>query len=151
MAIRRAHIADAEQIQRLINQFADEERLLPRSLSEIYDNLRDFYVYEGSDQQIGGVCALHVCWEGLAEIRSLAVTTKERNKGTGRELIDACLGEARELGVSRIFLLTYIAPYFEKMGFRAVDKSTLPHKIWTDCVRCVKFPDCTETAMILDL
>jgi amino-acid N-acetyltransferase len=120
-------------------------------LSEIYDNLRDFYVYEGSDKQIGGVCALHICWEGLAEIRSLAVTTKERDKGIGRALIKACLEEARELGVARIFLLTYIAPYFEQMGFRAVDKSTLPHKIWTDCVRCVKFPDCTETAMILDL
>jgi amino-acid N-acetyltransferase len=151
MVIRKAHIADAEQIQRLINQFADEERLLPRSLSEIYDNLRDFYVYEESGQQIGGVCALHICWEGLAEIRSLAVAAEERKKGIGGQLIEACLEEARELGVSRIFLLTYIPPYFERMGFRAVDKSTLPHKIWTDCVRCIKFPDCTETAMILDL
>jgi amino-acid N-acetyltransferase len=151
MTIRRARIADAEQIQRLINQFADEERLLPRSLSEIYDNLRDFSVYEGADQQISGVCALHICWEGLAEIRSLAVTTKERDKGIGRQLIEACLGDARELGISRLFLLTYIPPYFERMGFRPVDKATLPHKIWTDCVRCVKFPDCAETAMILDL
>jgi amino-acid N-acetyltransferase len=151
MAIRRAHIADAEQIQRLINQFADEERLLARSLSEIYDNLRDFSVSEGAHGQISGVCALHICWEGLAEIRSLAVTTQERNKGMGRELIEACLEEARELGISRIFLLTYIPPYFERMGFRPVDKATLPHKIWTDCVRCVKFPDCAETAMIFDL
>jgi amino-acid N-acetyltransferase len=151
MTIRRARIADAEQIQRLINQFADEERLLPRSLSEIYDNLRDFSVYEGVDQKISGVCALHICWGGLAEIRSLAVTTKERDKGIGRQLIEACLGNARELGISRLFLLTYIPPYFERMGFRPVDKATLPHKIWTDCVRCVKFPECAETAMILDL
>jgi amino-acid N-acetyltransferase len=149
--IRRATIADAEQIQRLINQFADEERLLPRSLSDIYDNLRDFSVYEGPDHSIGGVCALHICWEGLAEIRSLAVATGVREKGIGTQLIEACLEEARELGVSRVFLLTYIPPYFEKTGFRVVDKATLPHKVWTDCVRCVKFPDCTETAMILDL
>jgi amino-acid N-acetyltransferase len=149
--IRRATMVDAEQIQRMINQFADEEKLLPRSLSEIYDNLRDFCVYEGPDHQIGGVCALHICWEGLAEIRSLAVATGERKKGIGRQLIEACLKEAKELGVKQLFLLTYIPRYFERMGFRTVDKSTLPHKIWTDCVRCVKFPDCTETAMIIDL
>lgn len=149
--IRRARVADAEQIQRLINQFADQGRLLPRSLSEIYDNLRDFYVYEGLDHQIGGVCALHICWEGLAEVRSLAVATGARERGIGRHLIEACLKEARELGVKQVFLLTYIPPYFERSGFRRVDKSTLPHKIWTDCIRCVKFPDCDETAMILDL
>jgi amino-acid N-acetyltransferase len=149
--IRRAMIADAEQIQRLINQFAEEERLLSRSLSEIYDNLRDFCVSEGADQEIHGVCALHICWEGLAEIRSLAVTASERKKGIGGQLIATCLQEARELGVKQVFLLTYIPPYFEKIGFGVVDKTSLPHKIWTDCVRCVKFPDCNETAMILDL
>ncbi len=149
--IRRARIADVEQIQRLINQFADEGRLLLRSLSEIYDNLRDFHVYEGQEHHIGGVCALHICWEDLAEIRSLAVASEERKKGVGEKLIAACLEEARQLGVSRVFLLTYIPPYFERAGFRAVDKSSLPHKIWTDCVRCVKFPDCNETAMILTL
>lgn len=149
--IRRALIADAEQIQRLINRFADEERLLPRSLSEVYDNLRDFYVYEGQDRHIGGVCALHICWEDLAEIRSLAVVKGERKKGIGGKLIEACLLEARQLGVKQVFLLTYIPPYFERTGFQVTDKSTLPHKIWADCIRCVKFPDCDETAMILDL
>jgi amino-acid N-acetyltransferase len=149
--IRRATIADAEHIQRLINQFAEEERLLPRSLSEIYDNLRDFSVSQGAGGQLIGVCALHICWEGLAEIRSLAVTTDQREKGVGRELIAACLKEAKELGIKQVFLLTYIPRYFERIGFRHVDKSTLPHKIWTDCVRCVKFPDCNETAMLLDL
>jgi len=149
--IRKATIADAESIQRLINQFAEEERLLPRSLSEIYDNLRDFSVAQGGDGKISGVCALHVCWEGLAEIRSLAVTTGAREKGVGGQLIAACLKEAKELGIKQIFLLTYIPRYFERIGFRVVDKATLPHKIWTDCVRCVKFPDCNETAMLLDL
>ena len=149
--IRRATIADAEQIQHLINQFADTGRLLPRSLSEIYDNLRDFSVYEGQDHHIDGVCALHICWEGLAEIRSLAVAQGERKKGIGTKLVEACLEEARQLGVTQVFLLTYIPPYFERAGFQLVDKSTLPHKIWADCIRCVKFPDCDETAMIIDL
>jgi len=149
--IRRALIADVEHIQRLINQFADQGRLLPRSLSEIYDHLRDFHVYEGQDRHIGGVCALHICWEDLAEVRSLAVATEERKKGIGGKLIEACLEEARQLGVKQVFLLTYIPPYFERAGFRVVDKSTLPHKIWADCIRCVKFPDCDEIAMILDL
>jgi amino-acid N-acetyltransferase len=149
--IRRAAIADAEQIQQLINQFADAGRLLPRSLSEVYDNLRDFHVYEGPDHRIGGVCALHICWEDLAEIRSLAVAQGERKKGIGTKLVEACLEEARQLGVKQVFLLTYIPPYFERTGFQLVDKSTLPHKIWADCIRCVKFPDCDETALILDL
>jgi amino-acid N-acetyltransferase len=149
--IRRAIIADAEHIQRLINQFAEEERLLPRSLSEIYDNLRDFCVSQGVDGKISGVCALHVCWEGLAEIRSLAVFLDEQKKGVGGQLIAACLEEAKVLGIKQVFLLTYIPRYFERIGFRVVDKATLPHKIWTDCVRCVKFPDCNETAMLLDL
>jgi amino-acid N-acetyltransferase len=149
--IRRATIADAEQIQHLINQYADAGRLLPRSLSEIYDNLRDFHVYEGQDHHLGGVSALHICWEDLAEIRSLAVATQERKKGIGMKLVEACLEEARQLGVKQVFLLTYIPPYFERAGFHVVDKSTLPHKIWADCIRCVKFPDCDETAMILDL
>jgi amino-acid N-acetyltransferase len=149
--IRRATIADAEHIQRLINQFAEEERLLPRSLSEIYDNLRDFSVSQGAEGRIRGVCALHVCWEGLAEMRSLAVATDQRKKGVGRQLIAACLEEAKELGIKQVFLLTYIPHYFERIGFRLVDKATLPHKIWTDCVRCVKFPNCNETAMLLDI
>jgi len=149
--IRRATIADAEQIQRLINQFADQGRLLPRSLSEIYDHLRDFHVYEGQDHAIEGVCALHICWEDLAEIRSLAVATEARKNGIGMKLVEACLEEARQLGVKQVFVLTYIPPYFERTGFQVTDKSTLPHKIWADCIRCVKFPNCDEIAMILDL
>jgi len=149
--IRRATIADAEQIQRLINQFAEQGRLLPRSLSEIYDHLRDFHIYESQDHTIEGVCALHICWEDLAEIRSLAVATEARKNGIGMKLVKACLKEAKQLGVTQVFLLTYIPPYFERAGFHTVDKSTLPHKIWADCIRCVKFPNCDEIAMILDL
>ncbi len=149
--IRRAKVADAKAIQSLINHFAKEGKLLPRSLSEIYDNLRDFYIYEAQDHQVKGVCALHICWEDLAEIRSLTMVEGEGKRGMGRKLVEACLQEARQLGISRVFLLTYITSYFERAGFRVVDKSILPHKIWGDCIRCVKFPNCDETAMILDL
>ena len=151
MMIRKAKVADTKEIQRLINHFGKEGKLLLRSLSEIYDNLRDFHIYEGKDHQVAGACALHICWEDLAEIRSLAVDERDRNRGIGGSLVAAFLDEARQLGVSRVFLLTYIPPYFERVGFRIVDKSTLPHKIWGDCIRCVKFPNCDETAMILDL
>jgi len=149
--IRKARITDAQEIQRLINRFAVDGKLLPRSLSEVYDYLRDFYIYEGDDHHIGGVCALHICWEDLAEIRSLAVTEEVRKKGIGEKLVEVCLEEAKQLGVLRVFLLTYIPLYFERVGFRVVEKSTLPHKIWGDCIKCVKFPNCDETAMIIDL
>ena len=142
---------DAKAVQRLINTYAQEGKLLPRSLSDIYDYLRDFFIYKEQNHDVVGVCALHICWEDLAEIRSLAVATQERKKGIGMKLVEACLEEARQLGITRVFLLTYIPPYFERAGFRLVEKSTLPHKIWADCIRCVKFPDCDETAMILDL
>jgi amino-acid N-acetyltransferase len=149
--IRKAKISDAQEIQRLINRFAMDGKLLPRSLSEVYDYLRDFYIYEGDDHQIGGVCALHICWEDLAEIRSLAVTEDARKKGIGEKLVEVCFEEAKQLGVSQVFLLTYIPRYFERVGFRVVEKSMLPHKIWGDCIKCVKFPNCDETAMIIDL
>jgi len=148
--IRKAKIAEAKTIQKLINSFAKEGKLLPRSLSEIYDNLRDFFVFE-EDGRILGVCALHICWEDLAEIRSLAVQEDAGRKGVGRQLVEACLEEAKELGVKKVFLLTYIPSFFRKLGFSEVDKATLPHKIWGDCLRCPKFPHCDEVALIRTL
>ena len=148
--IRKAKIAEAKTIQKLINSFAKEGKLLPRSLSEIYDNLRDFFVFE-EDGRILGVCALHICWEDLAEIRSLAVQEDAGRKGVGRQLVEACLEEAKELGVKEVFLLTYIPSFFRKLGFSEVDKATLPHKIWGDCLRCPKFPYCDEVALLKTL
>ncbi|RLA86672.1 MAG: N-acetyltransferase [Deltaproteobacteria bacterium] len=148
--IRKAKIAEAKTIQKLINSFAKEGKLLPRSLSEIYDNLRDFFVFE-EDGRILGVCALHICWEDLAEIRSLAVQEDAGRKGVGRQLVEACLEEAKELGVKKVFLLTYIPSFFRKLGFSEVDKATLPHKIWGDCLRCPKFPHCDEVALLKTL
>ena len=132
--------------------FARSGEILPRSLGEVYDNLRDYYIYcQGEQDAIVGTCAIHVCWEDLAEIRSLAGKDEFSRKGIGRALVEKCLTDAKELGVRRVFVLTYKKAFFEKMGFRVVDKADLPHKVWADCVKCIKFPDCNEVAMLGDL
>jgi amino-acid N-acetyltransferase len=95
-----------------------------------------------------GTCAIHVSWENLAEIRSLAVEAGFTKKGVGRALVENCLAEAKELGISRVFVLTYKKDFFEKRGFGVIDKADLPHKIWSDCLKCVEFPNCDEIAMI---
>ena len=148
--IRRARLSDVEAIYNLISELAKDNQLLPRSRADIYEHIRDFFVYVDGERVIG-CCALHVVWEDLAEIRSLVVSDKHRNKGTGRELIKACLDDARDLGVDRVFALTYVPEFFEKQGFFLIDKHSLPRKIWTDCVNCPYFPDCEEQAVIIDL
>ncbi len=148
--IRKAKLPDVKAMQALVNQYADSGQMLPRTLNELYENLRDFHVHE-EDCAISGVCALHVSWDGLAEIRSLAVRQDRMNRGIGAELVRQCLSEAASLQVERVFVLTYQAGFFRKIGFRDVDKKDLPHKIWTDCLHCIKFPDCDESALIIDI
>jgi amino-acid N-acetyltransferase len=151
--IRKAVTKEVKPIHKLLGHYADKGVLLPRSLSELYDHLRDLFVLvDGhSNEQVMGVCALGICWEDLAEIRSLAVAEEYQGKGLGAQLVERCLEEARELGLSKIFALTYVPKFFEKMGFQEIDKSILPHKIWADCLKCPKFPDCDEIAMMLEL
>jgi amino-acid N-acetyltransferase len=148
--IRKARLSDVKEIQRLVNFYADRGEMLPCSLSELYERVRDFYVFEDRGE-IVGVSALHLSWEDLAEIRSLAVKEPCIRRGIGTDLVKACLEEAGSLGIRRVFALTYKPNFFQHLGFRPVDKSQLPHKIWTDCVKCVKFPECDEIAMILEL
>ena len=124
--------------------------MIPRSLNEIYETLRDFVVCEDYGD-ICGVCALHIMWEDLAEIRSLAVDKKYQKKGIGKTLVKQCLKEAKALGLKRIFALTYQPAFFKKIGFLDIDKSSLPQKIWGDCLRCHKFPECDEQAVIINL
>jgi amino-acid N-acetyltransferase len=148
--MRKAKVGDVRTIQGLIEASASKGEMLPRSLSEIYDHLRDFYICK-EDRSLVGACALHICWEDLAEIRSLTVSQGERQKGIGSKLVRACLREAKRLGIRRVFVLTYRPSFFQKFGFEIVDKAVLPHKIWSDCLKCVKFPDCDEIAMMLQL
>lgn len=148
--IRKAQIADVKDIQKLLMTFANRGDMLSRSLSELYESLRDFYVVE-EEGVILGVAALHVVWEDLAEVRSVAVVEDSGRRGIGSRLVQACIAEAREIGLKRIFCLTYKPEFFAKHGFRLVDKAELPHKVWGDCIKCPKFPDCDENAMILDL
>ena len=147
--IRKALLNDVKAIQSLINEYAETGQMLPRTLNEIYEHLRDFHLYE-SNGSIAGVCALHISWEGIAEIRSLAVRRDSVKRGIGSELVKKCLQEAKELQVKQVFVLTYQAGFFKKLGFIDIDKKELPHKIWTDCLNCVKFPNCDEFALIID-
>jgi amino-acid N-acetyltransferase len=136
-------------IRSLINSYSQKGEMLPKALIEIYEELRDFFVSVNDKNEVLGCCALHLFWEDLAEVRSLAVTEPSKGKGIGATLVDACVKEARELGISKVFTLTSKPEFFEKQGFGEVDRSELPHKIWAACVKCVKFPDCDETALVL--
>ncbi len=148
--LRKAQIRDIREIQKLLVLYANRGDMLSRSLSELYESVRDFYVCE-RDGRIVGTTALHIVWEDLAEVRSVAVAEEMTRTGIGTMLVKACIDEARQLGLKRIFCLTYRPDFFSSLGFRLVDKSELPQKVWGDCIRCVKFPDCDENAMILDL
>ena len=148
--LRKAQIQDVKDIQKLLTFFANRGEMLSRSLSELYEAVRDFYVVE-EDGRLLGAAALHIVWEDLAEVRSVAVAEDAGRKGIGGQLVMACIDEARELGLKRLFCLTYRPDFFGRFGFRIVDKSALPHKVWGDCMKCVKFPDCDEIAMVLDI
>ena len=148
VSIRKAIIGDVGRIQALVNHYASKETMLGLSLSEIYDQIRDFTVAEGPRHTLIGVCALHVIWDDLAEIRSLAVDPKIRRRGVGRSLVEHCLEEARGLQIPKVFALAYQAEFFRRIGFERVDKAELPHKVWRDCLKCTKFPNCDETAVL---
>jgi amino-acid N-acetyltransferase len=148
--IRKAKIADIKQIHKFVNEFAKKEEMLPRALNDLYEGIRDFFIYEEKGI-IKGVCALHTLWEDLAEIRSLAVKEEYRRVGIGKTLIKRCLKDAMELGIKRVFALTYQPEFFKKLGFTEIDKAKLPHKIWGDCLKCPKFPECDEHAVIIEL
>lgn len=145
--IKKARISDIKEIQALINSFAAKDLMLPRSLNELYENLRDFWV-SVERGRVTGCAALHVSWDDLCEIKCLAVRKDRQKKGIGRELIGTCIAEALDLGAKRIFVLTYRPDYFKKFGFKKVRHSDLPHKVWAECINCCKFPNCQETALL---
>ncbi|MCF6289969.1 MAG: N-acetyltransferase [Desulfobacterales bacterium] len=154
MLIRDARMGDVKNIYNLLQHFAAQDLLLGRSLSVLYDQLRDFKVAvvnedKGSgEERLAGICALHISWEDLAEIRSLAIGEEFQGAGIGRQLVEVCWQEALDFGINRVFTLTYQPDFFRKLGFKDIDKGELPHKVWSDCVQCSKFPDCNEEALI---
>lgn len=150
MRTRKAKIADVKAIHKLVNEFGKKGEMLPRSLNDLYENIRDIVVCENKDDIIG-VCALHIMWEDLAEVRTLAVRLDAQGTGIGKRLVKACIDDARKLGIKKIFALTYHPGFFNKIGFRDIDKTKLPQKIWGECMRCPKFPECDESAVIMDL
>ena len=148
--VEKARITDVPQMQQLINYFAHKGEMLARSMSELYENIRDFYVIREGEQVIA-CAALHIDWSDLAEIKSLAVAEDRWNKGIGAQLVKACLQEAREIGITTIYCMTYQPAFFEKFGFTQRDKSELPQKVWIECYRCPKFPNCDEVALTYKL
>jgi len=150
MKPEKARVSDVSQMHKLINSFADKGEMLARSLSEIYENIRDYFVVRQGERVIACV-ALHVSWSDLAEIKSLAVAEDCQQQGIGDQLVEACLKEAKELGIPTVFCLTYKPAFFEKGGFSQVDRAELPHKVWGECYRCPKFPNCDEVALIYHL
>jgi amino-acid N-acetyltransferase len=145
--VDRARVGDAAYIHQMISHFADKGEMLPRALSEIYENIRDYFVVRERGQVIA-CAALHVNWVDLAEIRSLAVDERAQNQKIGSALVQACLEESKELGILRVFCLVRKPAFFEKHGFQLIDKTELPQKVWAECYRCPKFPNCDEVALI---
>jgi amino-acid N-acetyltransferase len=148
--IRKAKIKDIKHIQELIAFFAKRDEMLPRSLNELYENIRDFWVYEEKGK-LSACAALHVSWDDLAEVKSLAVAKNKQKKGVGRDLVTACLAEAKVMGAKKVFVLTYKPDFFKKLGFKKIKHACLPHKIWAECINCCKFPNCQETALLKSL
>ena len=148
--IRRATVKDAQDIFNILQQYAVKGILLPRSLNSIYENIRDFFVYE-QDDKIIGIGSLHIFWEDLAEIKSLAVLEEYQHHGIGKRIVEECIKDAKTLGIKRVFALTYVPEFFQKLGFRIVDKSEFPQKVWTECIHCVKFNECKEVPVLLEL
>lgn len=146
MNLRNAKISDARTISALINCYAEHDKMLFRSLAEIYENLQAFLVAEVGEA-IVGCCALEIIWSDLAEIKSLAVGPTQKGKGVGRALVEAALERARQLGVPRVFALTLEPEFFERVGFSVVSKDDLPMKVWSDCARCPKQQECDEIAV----
>lgn len=146
MNVRSAKISDAKAISALINCYAEHDKMLFRSLAEIYENLQMFHVAE-ADGAVVGCCALEIIWSDLAEIKSLAVAPGQKGKGLGRALVEAAVEQARRLGVPKVFALTLEPRFFERVGFSVVEKEDLPMKVWSDCARCPKQQECDEIAM----
>ncbi|MBN1351960.1 N-acetyltransferase [candidate division KSB1 bacterium] len=150
MILRKARVEDATKMVNLINHYAKQGIMLPKSLSRLYENIRDFSIIE-SDGNLIGCGALHIYWENLAELRSLVIEQNDQHKGYGKKLVTYLLKEAQEFNINVVFALSFKPEFFKKIGFHEVEKESLPHKIWKDCLDCPHFPNCNETALKIEL
>ncbi len=151
VVVHRATMHDVKDIHLMLMDCAKQGQLLPRALSHLYRHIRDFYVAKTPDNKVVACCALAPAWENLAEICSLVVVNSMRRQGLGRLVVERCLADCQELKINKVFALTYQEDFFLSLGFSIVEKDVLPQKIWADCVHCPKYPDCDETAVILNL
>ena len=150
MLFRKATFKDVEAMHKLVNGSADQGLMLARSRNILYETLRDFILAE-EDGQVVGAGALHLSWDELAEIRAMAVAPDKVKSGIGKQIVLELIEEAKQLGVKKVFTLTYQPGFFGKLGFTEIPKEELPHKVWKECINCAKFPNCDETAMIRNL
>ena len=150
MEIRKARFTDIEAIHAIVNGYAEEGQMLARARNVLYETLRDMTVAE-EDGRIVGVGALHLTWDELAEVRTLAVDKAYSRRHIDTRIVERLLEEAKEIGVKTVFTLTYRADFFSTLGFVETSKESLHHKVWKDCINCPKFPNCDETAMTLSV
>ena len=149
---RQAKFSDVEEIYNLIAGYASQGIMLPKPHNILYETIREFIVAEEiGEKKIIGTGALHMTWNELAEVRSMAVHEDYKRHGIGADIVKKLLAEGVEVGVKKFFTLTYTPQFFQSLGFKTVDKNTLPHKIWKECIECPKFPNCDEIAMILEI
>ncbi len=150
VVIRSAKVADVVAMQRLINAHAEQGEMLSRALHELYEDIRDFNIAV-VDNDIIGCAAVHVNWANLAEVKSVVVDNAYQGQGVGRKLVTACIADARKLGVATLYCLTEQPEFFRSLGFSEIDRDQLPRKVWSECIRCAKFNDCTEIAMRMNI
>lgn len=148
MNIRKAVMSDVDTIYKLIEHYAQEGKLLARTRTSLCENLQSMFVVAEEDE-ILAVAGLHILWEDLAEIRSLVVAPNHAGKGIGKQLVNHIVEEAAKLEISKLLSLTYQVDFFKSCGFTIVEKETMPQKVWKDCINCSKFPNCDETAMLI--
>lgn len=150
MKVRSAKVSDAKTINALISNYAEHDKMLFRSLADIYEKIQSFIVAE-QDGNVVGCCCLQVIWSDLAEITSLAVEESKKGIGIGTALVQAAVEKAGNIGLKKLFALTLEPGFFEKIGFQRIDMDQLPMKVWSDCARCPKQDNCDETALVKDL
>ena len=148
--VRKPKLTEVVSMKVLLDEAADEEQVLARQLPELYENVRDFYVYV-DESGLGGLVALHIDMVDLAEVRSLVVRRDLRGRGVGRRLVEAVVAEAELLNIARVYALTRLPGFFGHNGFRVVDRGELPYKVFKDCMRCRLYAECDEIAVVRDL